>query len=292
MLDPVVKARLYDASDEICRNFAKLVDKATDCLIERQVTPTELSGFALNELESSRMKYPADLSAKLESCKEVRGVLYQLLHRDCDIIVFYDFGILESIINKYCRGAEALTEELKQYNMKLDVYLSMRICEHQIFTQNLGTRVTSVSENAKLYLFMDSTWTKDVHLRKLFRLQKRVAAVLKCGNIQLKAIWVGSLCFCYNILKKDYAHSELQIQQILKLINFGIKEISGYEYSKCMEKACKFVCTSFVITLRAIYLPCAHYHKLSVLHSVDEEYSEDMMLPVSRLPVPAIDWRG
>ena len=246
-LDPVVKARLYDASEEICHYFSELVDNTTDCLIERQVTATELSGFALNALGSSRMEYPTDLSSKLELCEEVRGVLYRLLHRDCDIIVFYDFGILESIIRKYCGGAEALTEELKQYNMKLDVYLSMRICEHHIFTQNVGTRVTSVSENAKLYLFMDSTWTKDVHLRKLFRLQKRVAAVLKCGNIQLKAIWVGSLRFCFNILKKDYAHSELQIKQILKLINYGIKEISGYEYSKCMEKACKFVCTSFVI---------------------------------------------
>ena len=206
------------------------------------------------------MEYPPGLPAKLQLCNEVRGVLYQLLHRDCDIIVFYDFGVLDSIIRKYCGEDGALAEELKQYNTKLDEYLSMRICEHLILTQNVGTRVTSVSQNAKLYLFMDSTWTKDVHLRKLFRLQKRVAAVLRCGNIQLKAIWVGSLRFCYTILKKDFAHSELQTEQVLKLINFGIKEISGYKFSSCMENACKFVYAFFV------FIPLYSLYKLSVLY--------------------------
>ena len=214
------------------------MDRTTDILIEKEVSAKELAGFVQIKLESSRMEYPADLSAKLQSCEDVRSVLYNLLCRDCDIIVFYDFGILESIIQKYCGEVEALTEQLKQYNLKLDEYLSMRICEHQ---QYVGTKVTSVTQPAELFLFMDSTWTKNLHLRKLYRLQRRVATVLECGNIQLKAIWVGSLCFCFEVLKKDFQHSELQIEQVLRLINFGVKEISGCNYSQHMESACEFM---------------------------------------------------
>ena len=244
ILDPVVKARLYDATEEICSEFSELVDKTMDCLKEK-VTAKDLSKFVETTLRCLRMKYPTE---KLRTCEEVDDVVSELLHEDYDVIVFYDIGVLERIIRKYFGETEQITAELKQYNVKLDKYLSMRICEHHLFHQKiLGTEVTSVSQNAKLYLFMDSSWTKDMSQRKLYRLQRRIATVLDCGNIELKKIWVGSLHLCYNILQKDFAHRKFEIMQVLKLINFGVavlqEEISGCKYSEHMEKTCKLLCS-------------------------------------------------
>ena len=238
----LVKERLFNASNEICGKFSDLVCKTIDCLIKKGVTAVELSGFVLIQLAGSRMDYPADLPDKLEMCKDVRGVLFRLMEKGCDIIVFYDFDILQKIIYKHCEEEKSVTEELQQYKVSLDEYLKIRIGEHPLFEQTiLGSRATSLT---KMYLYMDSTWTENLHQSKLYKLQKRVATLLECGNIELIAVWTGSLCLCYNILRKDFALSELHIEQVLKLINFGVKEISGFEYSKNTEKACKFVYVS------------------------------------------------
>ena len=108
----------------------------------------------------------------------------------------------------------------------------------------MGKEITSVSENAKLLIFMDGTWTKNISLRKFHKFETRLARVLQCHHIQLIKIRVGSLCFCYNTLEKVFAHGELPIEQALSLINFGVKglseEISGHKHLKQMEKTCKY----------------------------------------------------
>ena len=233
------------------------MESTTECLIEKKVTSTQLSGFVQTKLKSSRMECPDNVLAKLRTCKEVRDVMNELLHEDCDVIVFYDVVILESIIHKYCGENEVITEELKQYNMELDDYLSMRICEHHLFQQYVdvvGTRVKSVAQS-ELLLFMDDSWTKHMHLKKFYRLQKRISKFLRCG-IQLKLIKEGSLCFCYHIFVQDFMPTELNIMQILSLINFGVTAlISGCEYVKEMEPECKCVQVydSFALVL-AIYM--------------------------------------
>ena len=189
------------------------------------------------------MNYPVDLPEKLNMCKEVGEILRELTREGCDVIVFHDIDILELIIQKYFGEDD---EELKQYNMVLENYLRRRICEHHLFHPDIvGTEVISVSQNAKLYVFMDSTWTRDMSSRKLLKLKKRLAAVLECGHIRLTEIRVGSLCFCYTILQNGFENSELQIEQVLSLINFGVKalleEINGCKYSKKMEETCKYI---------------------------------------------------
>ena len=189
------------------------------------------------------MKYPADLPDKLKMCKEVGEVLRELTREGCDVIVFHDIDILESILQKYFGEDD---EELRQYKMELDNYLRRRICEHYLFHPDIvGTEVVSVSQNVKLYFFMDSTWTRDMSSRKLFKLKKRLAAVLECRHIRLTEIRVGSLCLCFTILEKGFEHSELKIQQVLNLINFGVKrldeKIFDCNYSKNMEATCKYI---------------------------------------------------
>ena len=131
--------------------------------------------------------------------------------------------------------------------MELEKYLRRRICEHHLFQPDIvGEEVISVSKNAKLYIFMDSTWTKEMSSRKLFKLKKRLATALQCRSIRLTEVRVGSLWLCYSILEKDFKHSELQIEQVESLINFGVKvllqHISGCKYLQQMENACKYNC--------------------------------------------------
>ena len=237
-----LRQRCYKASEDMLKEFSKLMDSTSDCLKRVNVTPRKLSLLVLNELANMRIKHPADLKDKLlNTCVEVDEVLYELKQED--IIVFHDTDILECVIRNHVGETEPLTNELKQYKQLLDKYFTMRICEHHLFHQNVvGIPVTSVSQNAKLYLFMDSTWTEKMSLRKLFRLQERITTVLQCGNIQLTAIRLGSLHFCYTVLNKEFAHHELQIQQVIKLINFGVailqKKISGCEHFGHTEEAC------------------------------------------------------
>ena len=191
------------------------------------------------------MEYPADLPEKLNRCDEVGKVLFELTCKGCDIIVFHDIHFLEMIIEKYFGDDN---EDLRRYNLKLEKYLSRRICEHHLFQPDIvGDEVTTVSKNAKLYIFMDSTWTEDMSSRKMSKLTKKLATVLQ-SRIRLTEVRVGSLYLCYSILEKDFTHTELQIEQILSLINIGVKvlfeEISGCKYSKQMEKTCKCKCAS------------------------------------------------
>ena len=241
-LDLDKRAILYDDSENLCIEFSNFIDR-TEVRLRKKVTAPELSEFVLTRLNCLRMKYPDDLPDKLNMCKEVNAVLRELTREGCDVIVFHDIDILESIIQKYFGEDD---EELKQYKMELENYLRRRICEHHLFHPDIvGTEVVSVSQNAKLYVFMDSTWTRDMSSRKLFKLKKRLAAVLKCAHIRLTEIRVGSLCFCYTILENGFEHSELKIEQVLSLINFGVKrldeEIYGYKYSNEMEETCKYI---------------------------------------------------
>ena len=233
---------LYDDSENLCKKFSNFIDR-TGVRLKKKVTAEDLSEFVLTTLNCQRMRYPEDLPDKLKVCKKVNAVLRELTREGCDIIVFHDIDVLESIIQKYFGEDD---EELKKYNMELDNYLRRRICEHHLFHPDIvGTKVVSVSQNAKLYIFMDSTWTKDMCSRKLFKLKKRLAEVLNCRHIRLTEIRVGSLCFCYTILVNGFEHSELKIEQVLSLINFGVKrldeEIYGCIYSKKMEETCKYI---------------------------------------------------
>ena len=241
-LDLDKRTILYDDSENLCIEFSDFIDR-TEVRLKKKVTAQDLSSFVLTRLNCQRMKYAPDLPDKLKMCKEVNEVLRELTQEGCDVIVFHDIDILESIIQKYFGEDD---EELKQYNMELEKYLRRRICEHHLFHPDIvGTEVVSVSQNAKLYVFMDSTWTRDMSSRKLFKLKKRLAAVLECAHIRLTEIRLGSLCFCYTILENGFEHSELKIEQVLSLINFGVKrldeEIYGCKYSKQMEETCKYI---------------------------------------------------
>ena len=233
---------LYDDSGNLCNEFSNFIDR-TEVRLKKEVTAQDLSAFVLTKLNTQRMKYPDDLPDKLKMCKEVNEVLQELTREGCDVIVFHDIDILESIIQKYFGEDD---EELKQYNLELNNYLRRRICEHHLFHPDIvGTEIASVSQNAKLYIFMDSTWTRDMSSRKLFKLKKRLAEVLNCRHIRLTEIRLGSLCFCYTILVNGFEHSELKIEQVMSLINFGVKrldeEIYDCKYSKKMEETCKYI---------------------------------------------------
>ena len=187
-LDLDKRAILYDDSANLCIEFANFIDR-TEVRLENKVTAQDLSTFVLTRLNMLRMKYPDDLPDKLYMCREVNAVLCELTREGCDVIVFHDIDMLESIIHKYFDEDD---EELKQYNMKLDSYLRRRICEHHLFHPDVvGDEVVSVSENAKLYVFMDITWTRDMSSRRLFRLKKRLAVILGCSHIRLTEIRVG-----------------------------------------------------------------------------------------------------
>ena len=214
--------------------------------LRQKVSAKDLSTFVLTTLNCLRMEYPANLTDKLNTCEEVGEVLCELTCKECDIIVFHDIDFLEIIIQNYFGESD---EDLRRYNMELEKYLRRRICEHHLFQPDIvGDEVTTVSKNAKLYTFMDSTWTKDMSSRKMHKLKNKLATVLQCRKIRLTEVKVGSLYLCYSILEKDFTHTELQIEQILSLINIGVKalseEISGYKYSEKMEKTCKYNCAS------------------------------------------------
>ena len=242
-LDLDKQAILYDDSESLCLEFSDFIDR-TEVRLKKTVAAQDLATFVITRLNCLRMKYPADLPDKLNTCKEVGEILRELTREGCDVIVFHDIDVLELIIQKYFGEDD---EDLRQYNMELENYLRRRICEHHLFHPDIvGTEVMSVSKNAKLYIFMDSTWTKDMSSRKLLKLKKRLATVLQCHLMRLTEIRIGSLCFCYTILEKDFQHSELPIKQVLNLINFGVKkyeleEISGCKYLQQMEKTCKYM---------------------------------------------------
>ena len=245
-LDSDTKAILYDDSEQLCMEFSKFVTNTGDRL-RKIVTSKNLSTYVLTTLNCLRIEYPPDLPDKLNKCEEVGEILCELTCKGCDIIVFHDIDFLERIIQNYFGKAD---EELRQYNLELEKYLRRRICEHHLFQPDIvGDEVTSVSKNAKLYIFMDSTWTEEMSARKLYKLRKRLAAALQCRSIRLTEVRVGSLWFCYSILEKDFKHSELSMEQVLSLINFGVKalfeEISGCKYpTQKMENACKYYCAS------------------------------------------------
>ena len=240
--DHTKRAILYRASEHLCGLFLKFVNRTRDRL-KHKVSAKDLSTFVLTTLNCLRMEYPADLEDKLNACEDVGGVLRELTREGCDVIVFHNIDVLELIIEEYFGEAD---EELKKYNEELEMYLRRRICEHHLFEPSVvGTEVMSVSENAKLYIFMDSTWTRDMSLRKFHKFETRLATILQCRCIQLIEIRVGSLLFCYNTLEKDFTHTAIPIEHILSLINCGVKvlseEIGGRKHSKQMEKACKHV---------------------------------------------------
>ena len=226
----------------MCVEFLKFIDRTKERL-KNKVPAKDLASFVLTTLNCLRVEYGTDFSDKLYACDEVDGILCELTRKGCDVIVFHDIDILELIIQKYLGEDD---EDLKQYNVELEMYLKTRICEHHLFQPDIvGNEVVSVSEKAKLYVFMDSTWTQDMSSRKMHKLKKRLATVLQCRHIQLTKIRVGSLCFCYTIIENGFEHMELNIDQVLSLINFGVKrldeEIYGCKYSKKMEETCKYI---------------------------------------------------
>ena len=227
----------------MCIEFSKFV-ASTGNRLRQKVTAKDLSTYVLTTLNCLRMEYPPELPDKLNKCEEVGEVLCELTCKGCDIIVFHDIDFLEMIIQNYFGKAD---EELRQYNEELDKYLRRRICEHHLFQPDIiGDEITSVSKNAKLYIFMDNTWTKEMSSRKLYKLKKRLSTALQCRNVRLTEVRVGSLWLCYSIMEKDFKHSKLQIEQVLSLINFGVKvlveEISGCKYPQQMKNTCKYNC--------------------------------------------------
>ena len=239
-LDHEIRAILYDESKKLCETFFDFVQRTIKRLKER-VTAPELSTFVLTRLGCFAVEYSDTFSTELKKCNEVDDVLRVLLRKGCDVITFDNIDVLESIVQEYLGNVD---EDLGNYKKELDFYLRRRICEHHLFQPDaVGTEVTSVSEKAQLYIFMDEFWTKDTSFRKLRNLEKWLATSLRCRHIQLKAITLGSLRFCFNILGENPTFNELHIMQVLDLIHFGVEvlseEINGCLNLQKMDETCE-----------------------------------------------------
>jgi hypothetical protein len=218
--------------------------------LKKRVAAKELSDFVDINLKCSSEE---DLTDKLGKCQEVSDVLSTLLHHR--VIVFYDIDVLERIIRRFLEEPK-LDSELQQYNEKLDEYLKMRICDYDLYLQN-KVRIGAPS-SSQLVLFMDSYWTGETSQKKLYRLESRIATVLKYGTVRLHKIRCSSLIVCYNISKKVFAHHKIQIEQVLELMNFGVmvlqEKISGCEYSECMETAYEEYLKNWMLTVLPVHL--------------------------------------
>lgn len=205
--------------------------------IQVKVTVDELSGRVQN---FTSLVISESLHNDIQSCKTVREIFNIIIERR--LIKFYNFELLEKIINEYMEDHKP---ELKKYKLTLKHYFNSRIYELDVYESGrfIEADLQSELKNNNLVIVADRTWAADYTVEKLFELESILEEILEC-SLKLVKVVPGSLCICFNApsVKLD----SLVFEKILKLIHFGVAELrkTGYEYS--MEIHCKLFDSSSI----------------------------------------------
>ena len=218
--------------------FDTLVAVVIKGIIQVKVPVDELSGRVQN---FTSLVISESLHNDIQSCKTVQEIFDIMIKRR--LIKFYNFELLEKIINEYLKDHKP---ELKKYKLTLKHYFNSRICELDVYKSGKFTKAHLQSElkNNNLVIVADKTWADDYTVERLFELEVMLEEVLGC-SLKLVKVVPGSLCISFNCpsVKLDslvFENILKLIENILKLIHFGVAKLhkTGYEYP--MEIHCKF----------------------------------------------------
>ena len=236
LLDSEVRKQHRKIGENVRSKFRTLIEVVIKG-IEVKVTVHQLSGYV--QRFHSIMNYESPKN-DIKSCETVQDIFTIMTTRR--LIKFYNFKLLEEIINEYL---EEHKPELEKYKLTLKHYFNSRICELDIYESGRFSEANlqSESKNNNLVIVADSTWAADYTVERLFELESMLEEILGC-SLKLVKVVPGSLCISFNApsVKLD----SLVFEKILKLIHFGVAELrkTGCEYS--MEIHCKFFDSSSI----------------------------------------------
>ena len=230
LLDSEVRKQHLKISEIVLSEFDTLVAVVIKD-IQVKVTVPELSVRVRNFKSIMNCK---GLQNDIQSCNTVPEIFNIMI--ESRIIKFYNFKLLEKLINEYL---EEHKPKLEKYKLTLRRYFNSRICELHVYESGEFSEADLQLElkNNNLIIVADKTWADDYTVERLFELESMLEEILGC-SLKLVKVVPGSLCISFNApsVKLD----TLVFENILNLIHFGVAELrtTGYEYS--MEIHCKF----------------------------------------------------
>ena len=228
-LDSKVRKQLLKSSKNVLSEFDTLIAVVIKG-IQGKVTAPQLSGRVQN---FHCIMNCESLQNDIQSCNTVQEIFSIMIQSR--MIKFYNFELLEKLINEYL---EDYKPELEKYKLTLKHYFNSRICELDVYESGRFIEADLQSELKKnnLIVVADSTWAADYTVEKLFELESMLEEILGC-SLELVKVVPGSLCISFNApsVKLD----SLVFEKILKLIHFGVAELRTIEYEYSMDIHCK-----------------------------------------------------
>ena len=233
-LDRNVRKQLLKNSDIVLSEFDTLIAVVIKGIESRdgKVDVHKLS-IRVQNFASIRIVNSESVQNDIQSCETVQEIFNVMIKRR--LIKFYNFELLEIIINEYLEDHKP---KLDEYKLTLKRYFNSRIYELPVYESGGFVEANLKENNNNLVIVADSTWAADYAVEKLFKLEFMLEEILG-GSLELVKVVPGSLCISFNApsVKLDSLAFE---ENILKLIHFGVAELrkTGYEYS--VEIHCKF----------------------------------------------------
>lgn len=232
---------LHKESEEITSQFFDLSRNTLKLLATEGTSVETLKEYVSLLLLFSGKSTPT-LGDIVEPAKTVYEVIFILAKQH--FITFYNFKILESIIEKLCNDKDGkLKTQLAEYKVQFKVYIKRRVCETCLYYGGeFNPEVAcTLEEGCNLVLITDENWDHDISLKAVLDLECNVADIFGIKKFVLRLEAIESKCLqLYYSIPPDVIQVILPIkqEQALKLMRCGIAEIHCGSYHIALQ-TCK-----------------------------------------------------
>ena len=218
-------ARLERQSDKIKQEFGYLYACTRQCLDNLNVTADMLQDF----FEGCGVEELADEIKSTDSVSDVmrkanRGGFW----------TFFNYNLLESIINNFCVNESALVTTLNDYISKFSVYCERRIYEVPIDVIK-GAAELSMKPESAICLKLDDRFKFSDPLNKTKYLQILIEELLNVKPSYLINVKEGCIEIIFRYFKKFKEVFPLQEKQISELAQIGVKRLWCDSYEVFMH---------------------------------------------------------
>ncbi len=216
---------LEDQSEDITQEFGYLYACTRKCLENGEITAVELKDF----FEGCGL---GELADKIDSTDSVSDVMRKVNRGG--YWTFFNYKLLESIINKYCRINETLCELMTAYAAKFRDYCKRRVYEVPADVIKCAT-ISSVNPASVLCLKLDETFKLSDSLIKVKKLQNKIEKLLNIEHLYLVDVKDGCIEITFRYFKEFKEVFPLCEHQIGELTQIGVEKLQCDSYAVSLK---------------------------------------------------------
>ena len=195
----MLKERLFEETNKLKWNFASLMFDVQMDLEKR---------LSVQQVIDILVFYDKNLAGVLAECTTMSVVFRKVR----DFVSFFDYDLLEYLINKFC--SDSIKKELELYNDHFQEFSKRRVtqCPSNAFDEGDGSECESSEEVVVIYADKN---IEELTLDELKKFKRRINKILGGKLVKVKRVEGGSIRITFRIFRdKNFNISEKQCQAL------------------------------------------------------------------------------